>query len=100
LERHIDQGLAPDGHMPDETARGVGGVWYTYFALAPMTAAARVIKYGGGPDLFRWTSPSGKTIKQGLDYLLQVVQDPRVFTYASSPTLPNPTKDWWPYDVF
>jgi alginate lyase len=100
LQRHIDQGMAQDGHLPDETARGPGGVWYSYFALAPMTAAAHVIKYGGGPDLFRWTSPSGKNIKQGLDYLLQVVQNPTIFTYAQNPTLPNAKKDWWPYDLF
>ncbi len=64
LQHHIDQALAPDGHLPDETARGQSGIWYTYFALAPMTAAARVVKEGGGPDLFQWSSPTGKRLNR------------------------------------
>jgi hypothetical protein len=34
--------IAQDGHMPDETVREANGIWYTYFSLAPMTAACWV----------------------------------------------------------
>jgi hypothetical protein len=100
LQRHIDQALSPDGHMPDEVSRGESGLWYTYFALAPMTAAARVIENGGGPNLFQWSSPSGKRIKVALDVLLAGAQDPHNWPPGVTPKGPNPTKDWWPYDLF
>ena len=100
LQRHIDQALAPNGTMPDETARGEAGAWYTYFALAPMTAAARVIENSGGPDLFRWSSPSGKRMKSALDLLLAVMQDPTKWPISVKVNLPNPARDWWPYDLF
>ena len=99
LQHHIDQALGPDGHLPDETARGPSGIWYTYFALAPMTAAARVVKDGGGPDLFQWTSPTGKRLKSALDYLLAGVQNPGSWPHAPNPGTPG-VKDWWPYDLF
>jgi hypothetical protein len=100
LQQHIDQALSSDGHMPDEVSRGESGLWYTYFALAPMTAAARVIENGGGPNLFQWSSPSGKRIKVALDVLLAAVQDPHNWPAGVTPKGPNPTKDWWPYDLF
>lgn len=100
LQRHIDQSIGPDGELPDETARAEAGLWYTYFALAPMTAAARVVKNGGGPDLYRWASPTGKRIKQALDLLLASTKDPSNWRAAVKPSLPNPSRDWWPYDLF
>jgi hypothetical protein len=99
LQHHIDQALATDGHLPDETARGPSGIWYTYFALAPITAAARVVKYGGGPDLFQWSSPSGKRLKSALDYLLTFVENPASWPHAPNPGIPS-AKDWWPNDLF
>ena len=99
LQHRIDQALAPDGHLPDETARGQSGIWYTYFALAPMTAAARVVKEGGGPDLFQWSSPTGKRVELALDYLLVGVQNPLSGPHAQNPGMPS-AKDWWPNDLF
>jgi len=100
LQKHIDEAISADGHMPDEIARGEASLWYTYYALAPMTAAARVIKTAGGPDLYQWSSPSGKRIKLALDVLLAGVQNPAQWTSKVTARPSDPTKDWWPYDLF
>ena len=71
LQGHIDSQIASDGSLPAEVARGPdSAIWYTYYALDPLTAAAAVIHNAGGPDLFTWTSPQGRTIKSALDRLL------------------------------
>jgi parallel beta-helix repeat protein len=44
--------IAPDGSMPEETRRGNNGIWYTYFSLAPMTAACWLVYNLTGEDLF------------------------------------------------
>jgi hypothetical protein len=100
LEHHIDQGIASDGHMPDETSRGQAGIWYTFFALAPMTAAARVIENSGGPNLFTWTSPGGKRMDTAISYLFNALQQPSGWTFAQNATVPNGPRDDWAYDMF
>ncbi len=100
LEHHIDQAIAADGHMPDETTRGQAGIWYTFFSLAPMTAAARVIENSGGPNLFTWTSPSGKRIDAALAYLFNALQQPSNWSFAQNATVPNGPRDDWAYDMF
>jgi hypothetical protein len=44
--------IAPDGHMPEETKRGDNGIWYTYFSLAPITAACWVAYQTTKENLF------------------------------------------------
>ena len=100
LEHHIDEAIASDGHMPDETARGPSGIWYTFFSLAPMTAAARVIENSGGPNLFTWTSPSGKRIDTALAYLFTALKNPSGWSFAQNPGVPNGPRDDWAYDMF
>lgn len=99
LKHLIDISIAADGSMPQETARGGEGLWYTYFALAPMTAAAHVAKEATGTDVFNWTSPGGKTIKSALDYLLYYVQNPAQWPHYANPRLPA-AHDKWPNNLF
>jgi len=42
-------------------------MWYTYFALAPMTVAAMVARNASGVDLFSYVSPRGSSIRLALD---------------------------------
>jgi len=96
LQSHIDFQIDSDGSLPSEIARGPGAeVWYTYFALDPMTAAARVLHNAGEPDLLTWTSPHGHTIAAALDHLLYLTQN------AASLGLSGPrVQDPWPADLF
>jgi hypothetical protein len=96
LQGHIDSQIADDGSLPAETARGPGSaIWYTYFALDPMTAGAEVIKNAGGPDLFTWRSPHGHTIGSALDHLLVMLNNE-----ASQGLVGPGPGDPWPADLF
>lgn len=99
LRNKIDTSIASDGSMPHETARGDMGIWYTYFALAPITAAAHIAKEATGTNLFTWTSPSGKTLKSALDYLLYYVQNPSQWPHYANPMVPSATNKW-PNNLF
>ncbi len=100
LRDKIDVSIASDGSMPHETARGTYGIWYTYFSLAPMTAAAHVAKEATGTNLFNWTSPSGKTLKSALDYLLYYVQNPSQWPHFNNPSILPSANDKWPNNLF
>jgi hypothetical protein len=61
--------IAADGHMPEETAREVGGISYTYFSLAPITATCWVAYQSTGENLFTNYTQGNSSMKQALDYL-------------------------------
>lgn len=67
----IDRQIKPDGGMPEELRRGSNSMWYTYFALAPLTACMEIARNSGGPDLFDYNPPSGGTVKDALDFLFR-----------------------------
>ncbi|MDR2627644.1 MAG: alginate lyase family protein [Dysgonamonadaceae bacterium] len=69
MKTRIDIHQDDDGSMPQETRRGVNGLWYTYFALTPITLSAQLAYNTTGQDLFNYTSENGKSIKKALDYL-------------------------------
>lgn len=99
LEHLIDSSIAPDGRMPEETARGSGGIWYTYFALDPMTAAMNVVYNAGGPNLFDPATPRGARVEQALNYLFNALQNPAAWPFGSNPKVPGP-RETWGYDLF
>jgi hypothetical protein len=99
LERHIDSSIAPDGQMPEEIARGAGGIWYTYFALDPLTAALNVVRNSGGPNLFDPSTPRGARVQKALSYLFNALQNPSAWPYGANPKVPGP-RETWGYDLF
>jgi hypothetical protein len=99
LERHIDSAIAPDGSMPEELKRQSGGIWYTYFALAPLTAALNVVRNSGGPNLFDPSTPRGARVQKALNYLFNALQDPSAWPYGANPKVPGP-RETWGYDLF
>ncbi|GAA4460190.1 hypothetical protein GCM10023189_34940 [Nibrella saemangeumensis] len=78
--------IAPDGSMPEETKRKANGIWYTYFSLAPITAASWVIFNTTGENLFNY-SQDGRSIKTALDYLYYYSLHPSEWKW-----FPNPNK--------
>ncbi len=96
----IDEAISSDGSMPHETGRGNNGIWYTYFALAPLTAACQIAYNSTGANLFSYKGRSGAGIEEALDYLLKYCREPRSWPHYSGNdlTLPNPAK--WPGNLF
>jgi hypothetical protein len=90
LGTHIDQAIAPDGTLPIEMLRGEGALWYTYYHLVPLCAAARLVRNLGGPDYFR-TTPK---VRAALTHLLTWVK-----SNPAGQSLPRPV-DPWPNDLF
>lgn len=86
----IDQ----DGHMPEETQRGANGIWYTYFSLAPMTAACWVAYQTTQENLFTNFSQGNASIKLALDYLYYYNIHPDQWPWFKNPNDGSPTS--WP----
>jgi len=71
LRELIEEPIEDDGSMPHEIGRGSSGIWYTYFSLAPKTAACEIARNSAGVDLFTYEPPGGGTLRQALDFLYE-----------------------------
>lgn len=89
LERLITDYIAEDGSLPMENARAGNSVWYTYFALAPMTAACQVIYNTTGVDYFHWTATNGRSVKQALNTYFYYCNHINEWPYYSKPSYPT-----------
>ncbi|MGQ9631263.1 MAG: alginate lyase family protein [bacterium] len=81
VKRRISKSISQSGELPQENKRTNSGMWYTYFALAPMTGAAAIALNATGIDLFEYTAPNGRTIKQALDKFFSYCLDPYTWPY-------------------
>ncbi|WP_245189640.1 alginate lyase family protein [Lunatimonas salinarum] len=93
IQSDLHHKIAPDGHMPEEVRRQDRGLWYTYFSLAPITAACWVIRQTEGTDLLRGRG-TGPTIQSGIDYLLRFVINPESWPWYANQRPGSP--DSWP----
>ncbi len=85
--------IAPDGSMPEETRREKNGIWYTYFSLAPITAACWVVYNDCGENLFSLES-NGASLKTALDYLFYYNRHPDEWKWYKDPNTGSP--HLWP----
>jgi hypothetical protein len=90
--------ILPDGSMPEETQRGNNGIWYTYFSLAPMTAACWVAYNLTGENLFA-LKQNGVSIKTALDYLAYYTGHPNEWKWNSNPNTPKLKEEPWTYNL-
>ena len=100
IKNRIRDTIESDGHLPYETRYGAKGLWYTYYALAPLTAACQVALNASGVDLFHYTSPNGRNIKMALDCLFYYSEHPDEWPYYDGElsSIPNPHS--WPGNLF
>ncbi len=89
--------IAEDGSMPEETRRGANGIWYTYFSLAPITAACWVAYNTTGENLFTYTQDN-RSIKSALDYLHYYTLHPTEWKWFAKPNQGSPAN--WPGFLF
>lgn len=83
LRARIRDEIDANGELPEENKRTNSGIWYTYFALAPMTGAAQLARNVRGLDLFDHVAANGRSLRLALD---------RLFFYAEHP-------DAWPHHL-
>jgi hypothetical protein len=76
--------------MPLEVGRKAAGIWYTYFALAPLTAACQIVGNARSVDLFNYVGPEGGGIERALDYLLRYCRQPDRWPHFQGENLVNP----------
>ena len=87
VKTRIDRTIAANGELPLENLRTNSGMWYTYFALAPMTGACQVALDATGTDLFTYVSPKGRSIRQALNKYFEYCQNPGSWPYRPRPGL-------------
>lgn len=94
IKSDLSHKISENGHMPEEVRREANGIWYTYFSLAPITAACWVILQEEGIDLFDQHTPEGKSLKAAIDYLLYYSKNPGEWEWFDRPNPPRPER--WP----
>lgn len=78
--------IAGDGSMPEETCREANGIWYTYFSLAPLTAACWLAYNSTGENLFA-LEKDGVSLKTAIDYLYYYNLHPDEWIWFKNPTV-------------
>ena len=100
IRKTINHAIEADGHMPAETRRDKNGIWYTYFAIAPLTAACQIAYNARAVDLFHYKGKEGAGIEQALDYLLQYSREPQKWPHYRGEDLYLPKPGRWPGNLF
>jgi len=100
MRKTINHAIEADGHMPAETRRDKNGIWYTYFAIAPLTAACQIAYNARAVDLFHYKGKEGAGIEQALDYLLQYSREPQKWPHYRGEDLYLPKPGRWPGNLF
>ncbi len=115
VKKRIADSIDKNGEFPRENKRANSGMWYTYFALAPMTGAAYIAGNALGENLFDYTAPNGRNIKTALDKFFWYCKNPDKWPYkkpkglygkiysvlypcADEVELPSPV--WWPGNLY
>ncbi|MBD1425739.1 alginate lyase family protein [Sphingobacterium arenae] len=98
VKLRMDKNIASDGHMPKEVLRGVNGLWYTYFALTPITMTAQLALNRDQDDIFNFVPDTAGTLKQALDYLHYYVQHKDEWPHYPMGA-GGPQDDDWPVDL-
>ena len=90
----IWDGIASDGHMPLETARGYRGIHYTDFAIDPLVFIVEMARRQG-IDLYSYQAtvsdsyssyrPTNVSLKLAIDYLFKYLDKPKEWPWSSAP---------------
>jgi hypothetical protein len=92
LRKRIDDSIRDSGEMRHETQRASGGLWYSYFALAGLTAAMQIVYEATGTDLFEYRN---KRVKKAVDYLLHYCKNPSKWPHHKKSDLLTCTQATW-----
>jgi len=103
-KRLINKQIGVDGEMLQEITRKENSMYYTYFALAPLTQSMYMIYNQTEVNLFDTDTSEGKKVKRALDYYYYFVENPNEWPYYTEPNLNKPfaqtPNDYWPGSLF
>jgi uncharacterized protein YjdB len=99
VEYRILNAIDDEGWLPSEKGRGDRGMWYTYFALAPMTEAAHFVRKHLGVDLFDPATESGAELKRALEFYYGFCQNPSDWP-NNQVSLPQVCPECWPMNLY
>jgi len=100
IRTRIDREIEADGSMPHEIKRGKNGIWYTYFSLAPLTAACQIAWEARQVNLFHYKGRDGAGIEEALDYLLPYCHNPQSWPHYREKDLSQPQPGNWPGNLY
>ncbi|MWV44331.1 hypothetical protein GRF59_11885 [Paenibacillus sp. HJL G12] len=102
LKEHLDHSLSIEGFIPEEASRGKHSIWYHYFALSPVTAAAKLVLDTTGEDLFHWISPGGKSLQYAVEHFFHFANGHlKEWPYDDDPIFPAElSAGTWPLDLY
>jgi len=100
IKSDLFEKIAPDGHLTEEVKREGNGIWYSYFSLAPMTAACWVAYNATGENLFLLQKDSC-SIKTAISYLLYYNQHPSEWKWFKNPVSGSESspQGFWPVNL-
>lgn len=95
IERWRDrlEGIAADGHLPEETRRGDDGIMYTQEALVYKVAVAALAERRG-IDLWSDVNARGVGLREALDYLARYWDEPQAWPWNDHAEVPSPGPLW------
>lgn len=101
IDGRIIEGPIGVGAMSSEIGRGREGLWYSYFALNPLTSSIQLVYNATGENLYVY---NGGRVKAALDYLLYYCQNPAEWPHYSGPDLRDCDSAYggeaWPRNLF
>ena len=115
LKRQISAMIDDKGELPAENKRTNSGMWYTYFALCPMSCSAYIATNVTGVDYFNYTDADGKGLKPALDTFFRYCKNPGSWPYKkpsglrgavynlfypSADEVKMPKPDSWPGNLY
>lgn len=115
LKKHISSMINDTGELPAENKRTNSGIWYTYFALCPMSCSAAIVTNTTGENMFEFTDSRGRGLKLALDRLFEYCRQPQSWPYEkpkgltgilhnlfypSADQLKLPRADSWPGNLY
>ena len=81
LEKQIASLIDKKGEFPAENKRTNSGMWYTYFALCPLTCSAHIATNVTEKNYFNSSTPNGRSLKLALDSLFNYCKNPDSWSY-------------------
>ena len=85
--------IAADGHLPEETRRGSGGINYTQEALQYRVGVAAVAERFG-LDLWTFRGTGGATLEEAIDYLARYWSRPEAWPWHDDAKVPSTGPLW------